>query len=117
MSGIPSREEAFFAEAITQPTADRGLFVAQKCGADAALLARIAELLVAHAAGPDYLFNQVQTAQALPSRAEISSDVSAKRGWLMSAACYLRPAAAAGKLTRYEREVLLAGIEKQLAEL
>ena len=68
-------------------------------------------------AGPDYLFNQVQTARALSIRAEIDGTVIAKRAWLDRAAGFLRPAAAAGRLTRYEREVLLAGIERQLAGL
>jgi hypothetical protein len=56
----------------------------------------------------------VQTARALSIRAEIDGDIAAKRTWLERAAGYLRPAAKAGKLTRYEREVLLATIEKQL---
>jgi len=76
------------------------------------------EVEAVFAAGPDHLFNQVQTARALAIRAEIEEvDVVAKRRWLERAAGYLRPAGAAGRLTRYEREVLLAGIEKKLAAL
>ena len=65
--------------------------------------------------GPDFLFNQLQTARGLSIRAEIDGDAAAKLGWLERAAGYTRPAAAAGRLTRYERDVLVAGIEKQLA--
>src|SRR5688572_13516134 len=42
MSRIPSREEALFADALARSPAERGSFLAQACGADAALLARIA---------------------------------------------------------------------------
>jgi serine/threonine protein kinase len=75
------------------------------------------EVEAVFAAGPDYLFNQVQTARALAIRAEVEGTAAEKRGWLERAAGYLRPAAVAGKLTRYEGEVLLAGIENQLATL
>lgn len=75
------------------------------------------EVMDVSAAGPNYLFNQVQFARALSSRAEIDGDVAAKRECLTRAAGYLRPAADAGRLTRYEREVILVGIEKQLAAL
>jgi tetratricopeptide (TPR) repeat protein len=80
-------------------------------------LARIwPEVEAVFAAGPDYLFNQVQTARALLIRAELEGDATTKGEWLERAAGYLRPAAAAGRLTRYEREVLLANIERQLTQ-
>jgi serine/threonine protein kinase/tetratricopeptide (TPR) repeat protein len=68
-------------------------------------------------AGPNHLFNQIQTARALSIRAEIDGSSAEKRLWLERAAAHLRPAGVEGKLTRYEREVLLAGIEKQLTRL
>ncbi len=86
--------------------------------ARAALAEAWTEVDAVFAAGPDYLFNQVQTARALSIRAEVAPlDATAKRELLERAAGYLRPAAAAGRLTRYECEVLLAGIEKQLTQL
>jgi hypothetical protein len=69
------------------------------------------------AAGPDYLFNRIQTARALAIRAELDADAARKRVWLERALGYFRPAAAAGRLTRYEREVLLAGIDEQVSAL
>lgn len=68
------------------------------------------------AAGPEHLFNQVQTARALSIRAEVEdAGAGLKREWLERAAGYLRPASVAGRLTRYEREILLGRVEKQLA--
>lgn len=52
MSRIPDREEALFADALEHPPADRGAFLAQACGADVSLLARLTTLLAAHEA-PD----------------------------------------------------------------
>ena len=75
------------------------------------------EVEALHAAKPDYVLNFVQTAYALSIRAEIDGSGAEKQAWLELAAGYLRPAAAEGKLTRYEREVILAGIERQRAEL
>jgi tetratricopeptide (TPR) repeat protein len=69
------------------------------------------------AAGPELLFNRVQMARALSVRAEIDGEVTQKREWLNGAVEYLRPAATQGKLTRYEREVLLGRIENQLSAL
>jgi hypothetical protein len=70
------------------------------------------------AAAPSERFNQVQHARALSIRAEIEeADSATKRNWLERAAGWLRPAAATGKLTRYEREVILGRIERQLGEL
>jgi serine/threonine protein kinase/tetratricopeptide (TPR) repeat protein len=66
----------------------------------------------------DLVVSRVQMARALSVRAEIElTDTATKRTWLELALSYLRPEAAAGKLTRYEREVLLTGIERQLAAL
>ena len=48
MSGIPSQEEALFADAIAQPPADRGPYLAKACGANVELLARMAGLVAAH---------------------------------------------------------------------
>src|SRR5688572_11943539 len=48
MSRISPREEALFAEALAHPPDERDLFLAQQCGSDAALLARIAGLIAAH---------------------------------------------------------------------
>jgi hypothetical protein len=57
-------------------------------------------------------------ARALVVKADIAAaDRREQRQLLQRAEDYLRPAAAAGKLTRYEREVVLAGLEKQLAAL
>lgn len=61
--------------------------------------------------------NQVQHARALSIRAKLDGDANEKRAWLERALAHLRPAAAEGRLTRYEREVLLAGVMKQLAAL
>ncbi len=68
--------------------------------------------------GPGYLFNRVQSARALWIKAEVAPlDDEGRRTLLERAAGYLRPAAAAGRLTRYEREILLASIDQQLAAL
>src|SRR5687768_11560838 len=48
MNKVPSREEALFIDALAQPPEQRGTFLAQQCGADAALLARMAALIAAH---------------------------------------------------------------------
>jgi len=70
------------------------------------------------AAGHDALFVRIEHARALSLRAEVEpADTATRRQWLTQAAALLRPAAAAGRLTRYEREVLLQRIERQLAEL
>jgi hypothetical protein len=74
------------------------------------------EVEVVFAAAPRELFNQVQMARALSIKAEVEiMDDASRRALLERAADYLRPAAAAGKLARYEREVLLAGVETALA--
>ncbi|MSU49776.1 MAG: serine/threonine protein kinase [Opitutus sp.] len=91
--------------------------VGNLAAAQVALAKSWPEVDAVYAAKPDYLFNQIQTARALLIRAEVEGDVADRRQWLERAAGYLRPAAAAGRLTRYEREVLLAGIEKQLTQL
>jgi hypothetical protein len=85
--------------------------------ARAELAALWSEVERVFARGPEYVFNQIQTAAALLIRAEIDGTPAEKREWLERATGYLRPAGAAGKLTRYEREVLLAGLDKQLAAL
>ena len=76
------------------------------------------EVEAVHAAAPDVVINQVQTARAYAIRAEIAalSEVE-QRALLERAREWLRAAASAGKLTRYEREVLLARIEQQLRAL
>jgi serine/threonine protein kinase/tetratricopeptide (TPR) repeat protein len=51
MSSIPSREEALFADALAQPTAERGAFLAKACGANLDLLAHLVALLAAHDSG------------------------------------------------------------------
>ena len=48
MSSILSREEALFAAAIAQPTAQRGAYLVQVCGDDTALRERLATLISAH---------------------------------------------------------------------
>ena len=48
MSRIPKREQALFADALERPTEERGAFLANACGADARLLARMLALLAAH---------------------------------------------------------------------
>jgi soluble cytochrome b562 len=68
-------------------------------------------------AGPEYLFNQLEFARALAIRAEIAGAPEDKRSWLEQALGFVRPAGEAGKLTRYVRELLLVGIERQLAAL
>ena len=69
-------------------------------------------------AGPALHFNRVAHARALALRAEILPLTPKEaRTLLESAAGFLRPASETGKLTRYEREVLLHGINKQLAAL
>ena len=64
MSKIPSREEALFADALAQPAAQRDAFLAQACGADAELLARLAALVAAHAT-PNSLADPRLAADAL----------------------------------------------------
>ncbi len=68
--------------------------------------------------GREHLFVQIEHARALSIRAEVEdADPVTKRGWLERAAGLLRPAAAAGRLTRYEHEVTLHRIKQQLAGL
>lgn len=67
---------------------------------------------------PPGMIREDAHARALSIRAEVEdADTATKRTWLERAAGYLRPAAAAGRLTRYEREVTLRRIEQQLAAL
>ena len=54
MSWISPREEELFADALAQPPAQRGAFLAQACGADVDLLARLVALVAAHE-GPESL--------------------------------------------------------------
>ena len=46
MSRHPSREESLFADALAQPPADRGAFLAKACGANVDLLAHLVALLL-----------------------------------------------------------------------
>ena len=48
MSRHPSREESLFADALAQPPADRGAFLAKACGANVDLLAHLVALVAAH---------------------------------------------------------------------
>jgi tetratricopeptide (TPR) repeat protein len=48
MSRAPSREEALFVDALAQPPAERGAFLARACGANADLLAHVVALVAAH---------------------------------------------------------------------
>jgi hypothetical protein len=73
MSTIPSREEALFAGALAQPPAQRGAFLGEACGADAALLARIAVLLAAHE-GPESLMVPLGPSRPAPSSEEKPGD-------------------------------------------
>jgi serine/threonine protein kinase len=75
------------------------------------------ELEAVYAVAPDFLVNQVQHARALSIRAEVDGSLEEKRAWLERALSFLQPAADAGKLTRYERDVLFTGITRQLAAL
>jgi eukaryotic-like serine/threonine-protein kinase len=54
MSSIPSREEALFADALAQPPAQRGAFLAQACGDNLDLLCHLVALVAAHE-GPESL--------------------------------------------------------------
>src|SRR5687768_16197208 len=66
MNKVPSREEALFIDALAQPPEQRGTFLAQQCGADAALLARMAALIAAHD-GPSSLLEPVAVSRNLTS--------------------------------------------------
>src|SRR5256885_15660515 len=54
MNQIPSRQEALFADALAQPPAERGAFLAKACGANVDLLAHLVALVAAHE-GPESL--------------------------------------------------------------
>src|SRR5688572_22807242 len=54
MNRMSSREEQLFADALAQPPAKRGAFLAQACGADVGLLAHLVALVAAHE-GPESL--------------------------------------------------------------
>ncbi|MBI5768638.1 MAG: tetratricopeptide repeat protein [Verrucomicrobia bacterium] len=75
------------------------------------------EMEAVFARAPDAINNQLRFAWALWIRSEIEAgaDATARRALLERAAGYLRPAAAAGKLSRWEREVLLPEVEAGLA--
>src|SRR5687767_13925375 len=67
MNADSSRDEQLFAEALAQLPTGRGSFLAQACGADAAMLARIAALIAAHD-GPES-----RLVPAAPQRAVLAS--------------------------------------------
>lgn len=75
------------------------------------------EVEAVYRAAPNERFNQIQHAAALWVRAEVDGtlDVPARRSLLTRAAEILRPLAAEGKLTRTDRDWVLAGIERDLA--
>ncbi|MFM9079381.1 MAG: hypothetical protein ACKOTE_04490 [Opitutaceae bacterium] len=68
-------------------------------------------------AAPTERFNRIQHASALWVRAEVDGtlDASKRRALLTQAAEILRPLAKEGKLTRTDRDWVLAGIERDLA--
>ena len=67
-SQSPNRDEALFADALAQPAQQRGLFLAQACGADAAQLSRIAALIAAHESNGSVL------EPVIPGRSEIPQE-------------------------------------------
>jgi tetratricopeptide (TPR) repeat protein len=75
------------------------------------------EVEAVFAKAPEVIGNQLRMAWALWIKSEVAlgADAAARRVLLERAASYLRPAAAAGKLNRYEREVLLPEVEAGLA--
>ena len=86
-------------------------------GARAVLAEVWPEVEAVYRAAPNERFNQIQHATALWVRAEVDGtlDVPARRSLLTRAAEILRPLAAEGKLTRTDRDWVLAGIERDLA--
>ncbi len=73
MSPQSSRDEQLFADALARPKAERALFLAQACGGDAALLARVAALLAAHE-GPDSVMTSSPVTRAAPLPEEKPGD-------------------------------------------
>jgi hypothetical protein len=75
------------------------------------------EVEAVYRAAPKERFNQIQHASALWVRAEVDGnlDATTRRSLLTRAAEILRPLATEGKLTRTDRDWVLAGIERDLA--
>src|SRR5687767_3501962 len=69
MSKIPTREEALFADALSRPAAQRGVFLAQACGSNVDLLAHLVALVAAHE-GPESLM----PSGALPRTTELPEE-------------------------------------------
>ncbi|MEY4941514.1 MAG: hypothetical protein RIQ93_3249 [Verrucomicrobiota bacterium] len=68
---------------------------------------------------PTAVQTHLEMGYALWVKSEVAGDLegAARRALLERAEGYLRPLASEGKLTRYQREVILGGIEKTLAAL
>ena len=83
-----------------------------------ALIAEVwPEVEAVYRAAPNERFNRIQHASALWVRAEVDGtlDRAARRALLTRAAEILRPLAGEGKLTRRDRDWVLAGVERDLA--